>query len=138
MWTYFFYGTLMDPDVTQQVLRQPLADFMPRPGRLQGYRRVYVAGASYPTLILAADETVDGILVSKIKPLDASRLSRFEGHEYQVRLLSVQATKGESVEARTFLAKPSVKATDKAWLFDEWCQLDKERFLAGIKQNILI
>lgn len=138
MWTYFFYGTLMDPDVTHQILRQPLADFMPRRGRLQGYRRVYVSGASYPSLVLAPDEAVDGILVSRIKPLDASRLSRFEGHEYQIRLLSVLAEKGESVEARTFLAKPSVKTTDKAWLFDEWCRLEKERFLAGIKRNMLI
>lgn len=138
MWTYFFYGTLMDPDVTQEVLLQPLSDFTPRPGRLFGYRRVYVAGASYPSLVLDPEAAVDGLLVSNIKQLDASRLSRFEGHEYQVRLLSVQATNGETAEARVFLAKPSVKTIDKPWLFDTWCLNEKERFLDGIRRDTLI
>jgi gamma-glutamylcyclotransferase (GGCT)/AIG2-like uncharacterized protein YtfP len=138
MSSYFFYGTLCDPEIAREILGRPLSGCSPRSCKLSGYKRVYVAGATYPGLAVENAGVVDGILVARISPIEQSRLSRFEGPEYDLQDLDVVLADGRVETARVFIPKPTLKLTDRPWRMEEWRRLDKRRFLNGIKRNVLI
>ena len=50
---YFFYGTLMDPDVRALVLSPAMRDVAVEAAVLEGYRRVFMRGRVYPVVIPA-------------------------------------------------------------------------------------
>ena len=89
MSTYFFYGTLQDPEIAREILGRPLSGCSPQPCVLEGYKRVYVADATYPAIAEDAESKVEGLLVARISPLEASRLSRYEGRDYKTEELDV-------------------------------------------------
>lgn len=138
MSNYFFYGTLREPEIAREILGRPLSGTSPRPCVLKGFKRVYVAGASYPALIADADCETDGILVKRISPIEASRLSRYEGPGYDVQEMKVCLKDGLEEEALVFVPKPAMKLSTKVWELDVWRRLEKKRFMAGLKRNILI
>lgn len=47
---YFFYGTLMDPDVVARIAGGHRGPPPLEPAYAEGFARVYVAGVSYPIL----------------------------------------------------------------------------------------
>lgn len=115
---YFFYGTLMDPAVLAAVIdRRPAGPR--RCASIEGYRRVYRAGAAYPVLIPAAGERVSGLLVEGLNERDRRRLDAFEGGDYIAREVPVRTDRGE-VRARMFVPRPGVPATAVPWSLDEW------------------
>jgi hypothetical protein len=69
---FFFYGTLIDPDVRRLVLgtRAPMSV---EPATLAGWRRVCLPKVTYPAVLRAAREVVDGVLV---RGLDAEARRR--------------------------------------------------------------
>ncbi len=138
MWNYFFYGTLQDPEIAREILGRPLSGCSPTPCVLPGYKRVYVAGATYPGLVTDPDDEVGGILVQRISPLEASRLSRYEGKDYELAELSVCLGDGSFVEARVFLPLPTLRMSDTEWELDVWRRKEKRRFMAGLRRNVLI
>lgn len=139
MTNYFFYGTLRDPEIAREVLGRPLSGCSPRSCKLSGYKRVYAAGATYPGIVLDAEGVVDGLMVTRISPIEASRLSRFEGPEYATLSLDVVLDDDGSLETvSVFVPKPSLRLTERLWVLDEWRRLEKRRFLNGLKRNVLI
>ena len=91
---YFFYGTLMDRTVLAAVLGRSLPPAASRPASLDGYRRVFRAGASYPVLVPAAGEVVAGIVVDGLGQGDRRRLEAFEGSDYVSREMPVRLGRG--------------------------------------------
>jgi len=138
MWTYFFYGTLLDTEVARSVLGRPLGGFSPRPGRLDGYRRVYVSGATYPALSTEEGASVDGALVFRVGALEAARLRRFEGPEYETSVLTIEEPDGTRTEACVFLPKPAMRLTDRPWSLEVWRRQEKRRFMSGMRRNTLV
>lgn len=138
MSSFFFYGTLMDPEIVRAVIGRPLSGLSPRVARLEGYKRVYVAAATYPALIADSDTSLEGIVVSRISPIEISRITRYEGADYQARLTTVQTLDGQSVEAQVFFPKAAIRTTNRPWVLDEWRRRDKKRFLAGMRRNMLV
>ncbi len=87
---YFFYGTLMDGDVLARVVGQPVPPARMEAAVVDGYRRLYVAGAWYPMLVPAPGGRVEGRLVSGIDAAQAARIANFESDAYELEALPVR------------------------------------------------
>ncbi|TAN47303.1 MAG: gamma-glutamylcyclotransferase, partial [Rhodospirillales bacterium] len=83
----FFYGTLMDDDVRKAIVGRPVDVAA---ASLQGYRRVPVAGRTYPMLVPCQGQCIEGLLADGIDARELKRLIRYEGPEYRIHTLMVQ------------------------------------------------
>lgn len=115
----------MDRDVLAAVLGRPAGDG--QPAVLEGYRRVYRQGASYPIIVPAADGRVEGILVTGLERRDRDRLVAFEGVDYRLAEVQVVDDGGRRRAALAFHAKPGVPAAARPWTLAEWRRLWKAR-----------
>jgi gamma-glutamylcyclotransferase (GGCT)/AIG2-like uncharacterized protein YtfP len=138
MSTYFFYGTLQDPEIAREILGRPLSGCSPQPCVLEGYKRVYVAGATYPAIAADAESEVEGLLVYRISPLESSRLSRYEGKDYKIEELEVTMKDGARVPASVFMPLPALRLSNRSWELNMWRRHEKRRFLAGLRRNVLV
>jgi gamma-glutamylcyclotransferase (GGCT)/AIG2-like uncharacterized protein YtfP len=127
--TYFFYGTLMDPEVLRTVIGRRIPPSNRRAALIGGYRRVYRAGACYPILIADTESGVKGILVTGLTAADAVRLAAFEGHEYDLAEVPVTLARGEMTRARVFFPTSCVPGTSREWTLREW----RRRHRAGTR-----
>ncbi|MEO1016840.1 MAG: gamma-glutamylcyclotransferase family protein [Pseudomonadota bacterium] len=127
----FFYGTLMDPDVLDLVLGHSSGLREQSPGRLLGYRRVYVRGEIYPTLIEAGPEdTVIGTIYWPRSADDIAKLNTFEGSDYFATQLDVMNPVGDHIVAWVYRSGADIRPTQEDWALSEWRELHKARFLA--------
>ncbi len=141
MWTYFFYGTLRDPEIARIILGRPLSGFQPTSASLKGFRAVYVAGASYPGLVSVPDDAqanVTGIVVSRLSGLDVSRLDRYEGTDYAVQKVQVETSAGDVIDAHVYRPRAALRLTDKPWSLADWQRHDKKRFIGGLRRKALL
>ena len=63
---FFFYGTLLDRDVATMVLGRRLPPHAYAPAALPGHARRWVKGASYPIVVLQADDRRFGLIVDGV------------------------------------------------------------------------
>jgi hypothetical protein len=131
---YFFYGTLLDPDVRRLVLGSPAASGVP--ARLGGFRRVGVAGRSYPTLVPVPDGSVEGLVVDTITPRQRVRLVAFEGREYREIVRTVMLADGDEREARLFVSRRPARVA-LHWSLALWQRREKDRFLRALAGNAM-
>jgi gamma-glutamylcyclotransferase (GGCT)/AIG2-like uncharacterized protein YtfP len=75
----FAYGTLMWPEVLEQVVGRRLSGEF---AVLSGYRRLRVKGESYPVIVPSAADSVEGIMYRGLNAREIRRLDLFEGKEY--------------------------------------------------------
>lgn len=125
---YFFYGTLLDPDVRAHILgswinRRPL-----RKARLPGYRRVYIRGRHYPVAIPAPGDAVEGMLAEGLDRHAVRRLAEFESDEYVDAERTVLVDDGRTVRARVFVAGALARPTDTPWTVEVWQRCHKRDF----------
>ncbi|MSO81551.1 MAG: gamma-glutamylcyclotransferase [Alphaproteobacteria bacterium] len=99
---FFFYGTLMDPDLRAAVLGPAAARLVLVPAVLAGFRRVHAPGQSWPVLIHCAGARVDGVVVDVDQP-SARRLVRYEGPAYRLVRCFVCTVAGVTFHAVLFL-----------------------------------
>lgn len=132
---FFFYGTLMDRTVLAAVLGRSLPPAASRPASLEGYRRVFRAGASYPVLVPAAGEVVAGIVVDKLGQGDRRRLEAFEGSDYVSREMPVRLGRGGHVAARVFLPRPELPVTAVPWSPTDWRRRYRRQYLQRIARS---
>lgn len=126
---YFFFGTLMDPDVLAIVLGRAAASIEHEAARLDGYRRHRVFGESYPILRPAPDTAVDGLLVPSLSPGEAARVAFYEGEEYRPVPLTVVSASGPR-DALVFVDDGGL-STDGEWDFERWRREEKAALLAA-------
>ena len=125
---YFFYGTLLDPDVRAYILgswigRRPLA-----PARLPGSRRVYIRGRHYPVVVPASGACVEGLLAEGLDRRAVRRLAEFESDEYVDAERTVLVGDGRTVRARVFVASPLARPTETPWTIEVWQRCHKAAF----------
>jgi hypothetical protein len=130
---YFFYGTLIDPQVLHAVLRHPVPASRRRNATLPGYRRVFRRNADYPILVPDPAGIVDGIIVNGLTVADTTRLAAYEGPEYLLACLPVRTAGGASVRAAVFLPDQTCPASAREWTLDEWRQRYRARFLRRVR-----
>jgi hypothetical protein len=125
----FFFGTLMDDEVLSHVVGRPLAADELLPARLDGFRRVTVAGSSYPMLVADPAAGLDGRLLRRASRRDILRINWFESEEYRAERHRVRAG-GRDHLAWLFRALDGVMiATGRPWRLDDWRREHKAGFL---------
>jgi Gamma-glutamyl cyclotransferase, AIG2-like len=99
---FFFYGTLIDPEILRSVLQRSVDPIRRRKAVLKGYRRVYRRGASYPIIIADTTAQVEGVVVSELTNRDIMLLTMYEGQEYEIRELPVSCSGTGLLRAKVF------------------------------------
>ncbi len=126
---YFFYGTLMDGDVLARVLGRRLPPAHMEAAVIEGYRRLYVAGAWYPMLVPEPGGRVEGRLASGIDAAAAARIAQFESDAYELEALPVRAARRGAVRALAFMARPGVAASPEEWDLASWRRRHKRTYM---------
>lgn len=127
---YFFYGSLTDPDVLAAVLgRRPRL----APAAIAGWRRLRVAGESYPLIIPAAGERVEGA-VADVGPAGARRLAWYEGDDYSQVDLPVLLATGEEAAAGVFLPSAGLAHAGEPWDPIAWARTEKPALLEAARR----
>lgn len=132
MATFFFYGTLMDPDVRAAVLGTFTESESVSPAVLTGWKRVGLRARSYPVLVKSSNASVEGVQVSFAPGAERAvtdLLTSFEGTEY--RLETLMLSSGDT--ACVFVGSRRCHPTGRAWLFSDWERRHKRAFLFGIR-----
>jgi hypothetical protein len=129
---FFFYGTLMDEDVRRAVLGVRSLAPAER-ATLEGWRRVKMAGVSYPMIVRARNHRVEGILMHGVDGRARDLLQRYEGDEYTI--MNVEVRTADSVlTAKMFAPRPGVTVRGRGpWDLDTWRRRHKRRFLGGLQ-----
>ncbi len=125
---YFFYGTLLDPDVRAHILGSWINRREPTRARLPGYRRVYIRGRHYPVVVPAHGESVDGLLAEGLDRHAMRRLAEFESDEYVDAERTVLVDDGRAVRARVFVASALARPTRTPWTVEVWQRCHKAAF----------
>ncbi|MET4699177.1 hypothetical protein ABIE65_002207 [Constrictibacter sp. MBR-5] len=124
---FFFYGTLLDPDVRRAVLGTATEAGMP--AALDGWRRVFVRGDCYPVIRPARGSTVDGMVFAGVNLEGARLLRQYEGPSYRERRLTVRGADGGIVSAAVFVPKDAGVATGGPWTLASWRVRHKRPYL---------
>jgi hypothetical protein len=88
---FFFYGTLLDLDVTALVLGRRLPPGAYVSASLPGHARWRAKGASYPVVIADPRGEVAGAIVGGLSVRDVGSLAAFEGPGYRIVPLRVRS-----------------------------------------------
>jgi gamma-glutamylcyclotransferase (GGCT)/AIG2-like uncharacterized protein YtfP len=126
----FVYGSLMFPEIIRSVIgRVPEG----RPAIIQGYRRLVVAGESFPGMIKVgeSDERVDGLVYVDITSEEWKRIIAFEDEFYGLKEVSVERL-GENLSALAFVVPPAKKSllAEEQWRPDYFREHHLGRLLA--------
>jgi hypothetical protein len=133
---FFFYGTLLDRDVTALVLGRRLPPQAFVPAVLPGWSRWRVQGGSYPVSIPDGKGQVAGAVVRGLSARDVKRLSSFEGPGYVVSPLNVRI---DGVLTTVSVFEPIVsklKPTNRPWDLGVWQRDDKRVFVARLMRAL--
>lgn len=126
---WFFFGSLLDPEVRTIVVGREPSESARRPGILHGYRRVRVADESYPALKPQPGGRVAGLVVDDLDEHESRRVCFFEGEEFIAWPRTIEQADGRHVEALVFLAGANLALIDSRWDFHAWRATCKARFL---------
>jgi gamma-glutamylcyclotransferase (GGCT)/AIG2-like uncharacterized protein YtfP len=126
----FTYGSLMDEDIMSAVAGVRAA---PCSATLDGYRRHPVIGAEYPGMVARAGHQVRGVLYLDLPPAAWPRLDRFEGEEYERRIVEVVLADGTVTRAWTYVFRDELASRlgDGDWDFARFLLEGKTRFVSG-------
>jgi gamma-glutamylcyclotransferase (GGCT)/AIG2-like uncharacterized protein YtfP len=100
----FVYGTLLDAGVLARVSGEPALACRLVPARLDGWRRVFLRGTPYPTVVQAPGSAVEGAVL-RVGRAALARLSAYEGSAYALTPLGVVTARG-ALRVRAWIAPP--------------------------------
>jgi len=98
----FVYGTLLDGGVLVRVSGELGLARRMRPARLDGWRRVFLRGTPYPTLLPQAGAAVEGAVL-RVGAAALERLSVYEGSAYILAPMRVATARG-ALRAHAWIA----------------------------------
>lgn len=132
---FFFYGTLMDADIRRAVLG--VRALSPsEPATLDGWRRVKMAGVTYPMIVRARNHRVDGILMHGLDGRAVEMLQTYEGDEYAIIPVQVQAGTS-AIGAKVFVPRPGLPVRGRVpWDLGAWQRRHKRRFLGALQKPL--
>lgn len=131
---FFFYGTLLDRDVTALVLgrRLPPQAFMP--AILLGHARRKAKGASYPVVLPDPRGEVAGAVVGGMSTRDVASLAAYEGPGYRIVPLRVRA-QGMLVTVAVFEPLVSrLQPSGDLWDLALWQRHHKRAFVERLRR----
>ncbi len=131
---FFFYGTMMDPDVRGIVLADEIERLTIRPAVLGGYRRVRASSGAFPVLARRTAGRVHGELVEGLSPEGVLKLAHFEGPDYLPREVRVVDAAGGRVQAWVLVPRRAGLASGASWDLRRWQLRDKPRMLIALRR----
>jgi len=131
---FFFYGSLMDADVRRLVMKKDAPEAV-EPASVKGWRRVNLAGVTYPGIIRDAKGSVEGVLVRGLGAAARKRLVAYEGPEYDLIEVEVVSESGALREAGMFVPNKACTPATGRWDFALWQRRHKRRFLAELQRS---
>ncbi|MCP5368885.1 MAG: gamma-glutamylcyclotransferase [Hyphomicrobiales bacterium] len=134
----FAYGSLIDDRVWSLVAGPGAGPAAP--AVLEGFRRVCVAGAWFPTVAAAPGHRVAGVVRRAVPAAALRRLVAFEGAEYEIRELAVTLDGGATAAARVFVTRPAVRLAKRGgdwvdWSYDDWCRRGRGELIRRLSRG---
>jgi hypothetical protein len=129
---FFFYGTLLDGDVTALVLGRRLPPVAFVPAVLPGYSRWRVEGGSYPISVPDPKGEVSGAIVGGLSARDVARLAAYEGPGYRIAPLKVKVAETMTTVSVFEPIASKLKPTSRPWDLLLWQRRDKRAFVARL------
>ena len=135
---FFFYGSLLDPDVTALVLGRRLPPTAWVPAILPGHARRRIKEGTYPIAVPDPKGSIVGAIVGGLSARDVARLSAYEGPRYRVASLKVRV--GGAIRRAAVFAplEERFQQTAGAWDLAEWQRRHKRAFLAHIRPRFSV
>lgn len=133
MHDYFFYGTLIDPDVRHLVLGSSVEGLLIEPATVRGWAALYVLGGSYPILVRRAGAVTSGMLAGPIEDAMAACLAAYEDDGYRVETLTVRTADGARRAAQAFVPNRTMRHDGRIWRFETWQSREKAAFLRRLQ-----
>ena len=133
---FFFYGTLLDSDVTALVLGRRLPPVAFVPAVLPGYSRWRVEGGSYPISVPDPKGQVSGAIVGGLSARDVARLAAYEGPGYRIAPLKVKVAETMTTVSVFEPIASKLKPTDRPWDLALWQRRDKRAFVARLMRAL--
>jgi hypothetical protein len=127
----FFFGTLMDLDVLTYLLERPIDVEDLHPAEFRGFRRMGVAGASYPMLVADEAAAIEGRLLRRATARDIARINHYESEEYRAELRHVVTEQGVETTAWLYLGLDHMVAAEEPWSLARWQAEHKLAFFAA-------
>ncbi len=130
---FFFYGTLIDPDVRRAVLGT-LAPETVEPAVLKGWRRFAAKGVTFPIARPDPKSEIEGVLARDLSAAAGRLLDAYEGDGYRRTKVEIVAG-AKTVSAILYVDDGSgtLTAAPGAWSYATWAKRDKPAFLAKLK-----
>ena len=133
MLSFFFFGTLMDPDLRDLVVGRPVSEKCVLKAFLPDTRRVAIRGQSYPIVVPDVGNRVEGHLVRDLDETAAARLSYYEGDEFNAGLRDIELPTGDFTRAWAFLSETDLSQTSGKWQLGDWQRQFKHKTLSEAK-----
>ena len=115
----FFYGSLRDVELLGIVLGRAPRRGETRAARVRGHATRRLADETYPMLVPDEGEASEGLLLDPPAPHELERLAFFEGEEFELAPIVVEAEGGEE-QALFFRATPAAAETTLPWDYEAW------------------
>lgn len=131
MASFFFYGTLLDPDVRRLVLGRELEPASLHAAILADHRISRARGKTYPILAEKRGAKAHGLVASHLDDRDAARLFHYEDDGYHTVELDLAVFDGR-ISAWAFMPGPRMKALPVDWSYAAWRRNVKARVMPGI------
>ena len=131
---FFFYGTLRDPQLLAAVLGRPPPARRLTSVWLADHAAKGVVGESYPCLLPAPGERVEGVLAHGLDARAAGRIAFYEGPEYRLANVLVHRASGGCVLARACLPRSPLLDDGEIWDYDAWRRDHRDRQLARARR----
>ena len=131
MLSFFFYGTLLDPDVRRAVFSPGTAALAVEPADLYGFRRVRAREGSYPVLMRAKGARVRGALAEGLDRDALLRVAHFEGPDYLPWPIELRTAAGRC-RAWTLLPDRRRCGGAGAWSLHHWQRRQKPQAMRRI------
>jgi hypothetical protein len=135
---FFFYGSLLDPDVTALVLGRRLPPTAWLPAILPGHARRRIREGTYPIAVRDPRASILGAIVGGLSARDVARLSAYEGPRYRVAALKVRVGGAMARVAVFAPLEERFQQTAGAWQLEEWQRRHKRAFLARIRPRLSV
>jgi hypothetical protein len=129
--SFFFYGTLLDPDVRRLVLGRTLEPASLHAATLADHRISRARGKTYPILAAKRGVRAHGLVASHLDDRDAARLFHYEDAGYDIVEIDLAVHDGHA-RAWVLMPGPRMKALPVNWSYASWRRTVKARVMPGI------
>lgn len=126
---FFFYGTLLDPDIQELVIGRRLRPHELESAVVHDHRRVFIRGAWYPVLVPAEGRSVTGRIARGITRREAQLIHYFEDEDYRLETLRVVSRRRGLVATHVYAPRDLSDASDTDWYLEEWRRRFKWQYL---------